>query len=146
MTCCSCLAHTFINPNTQKPFTRCPDCAKKVKAYQKVYQVQKPWIRASINARSRAKIKKLDFDLTPQYLESIWKTHCPIRNVLMDPNGIKDNRPELDRINPLKGYVKGNVRVISHLANLWKSNLTIYELKLLLEDAIKLAKETPNTD
>jgi hypothetical protein len=43
--------------------------------------------------------------------------------------------PSLDRIDSSKGYVKGNVRVISHRANLLKNNATVEELKLLLVDA-----------
>lgn len=42
--------------------------------------------------------------------------------------------PSLDRIDSSKGYVKGNVRVISKRANMLKNNATIEELELVLED------------
>ena len=38
------------------------------------------------------------------------------------------NSPTVDRIDPYKGYVKGNVRVISSRANAIKSNATPEEL------------------
>ena len=40
----------------------------------------------------------------------------------------------IDRIDSSKGYVKGNVRVISKRANTLKNNATIEELELVLKD------------
>lgn len=34
------------------------------------------------------------------------------------------NSPTLDKLNPTLGYVKGNVAIISHLANSMKQNVT----------------------
>ena len=42
--------------------------------------------------------------------------------------------PSLDRIVPRKGYVPGNVRVISFRANTLKQNATIEEMRLVLKD------------
>jgi len=43
----------------------------------------------------------------------------------MKLNGkISDNTPSLDRIDSSKGYIKGNVKVISYLANRVKTNAT----------------------
>lgn len=45
---------------------------------------------------------------------------------------LQDNSPSLDIIIPSKGYVKGNVWVISNRANRAKSNLSLEELKTLV--------------
>ena len=39
----------------------------------------------------------------------------------------------MDRVNPLKGYVKGNTRMISQKANLMKQDNTIETLERLIQ-------------
>lgn len=43
-----------------------------------------------------------------------------------------DSSPSLDRLIPAKGYVKGNVRVISRRANCLKSNGTLEEFRAVM--------------
>jgi hypothetical protein len=49
----------------------------------------------------------------------------------------QDNSPSLDRIDNTKGYVKGNVRIVSWRANRLKGNATDEELAALGLDATK---------
>lgn len=67
---------------------------------------------------------------------------CPVLGIpIFSGRGKQiDNSPNLDRIVPEKGYVPGNVRVISAKANRIKSNATAEELKLVWEDLQKLEK------
>jgi hypothetical protein len=46
--------------------------------------------------------------------------------------------PSLDRIDPRKGYVKGNVRIVSWEMNRKRSNLSMDDLLLLLDDAFSI--------
>jgi hypothetical protein len=48
-----------------------------------------------------------------------------------------DNSYSLDRIDSNKGYVKGNVWVISRRANVIKNNATLEELELLTNNLKK---------
>lgn len=90
-----------------------------------------------INAKKRAKIKGIEFSLELKDMPYI-PEYCPILGIKIEPNkyaGPKDCSPSLDRINPNFGYVKGNVRIISNRSNRIKSDATLEELELILQDA-----------
>lgn len=75
-------------------------------------------------ARVRAHKNNIPFDIE---LEDIVVTkYCPILEIEMIRNEecADYNSLSLDRIIPSLGYVKGNVRVISRLANTMKQNAT----------------------
>jgi hypothetical protein len=75
-------------------------------------------------ARQRAKEKNLPYDLTAQHVYAITPTHCPVfgTEFAFSGNGVTcPNSPSLDRLDSTKGYVKGNVVVISVKANSIKS-------------------------
>jgi len=83
-------------------------------------------------ARVRAKRKGVPFDLTISDVQL--PAVCPILGM---PLTVNDGRCgsdsfSLDRIIPERGYVKGNVRVISFRANTIKSNATLEELKAVV--------------
>lgn len=91
------------------------------------------------NARSRAIKNNLEFDITPEYLETIATDVCPIFNESFEWGSAKLGKgkqnlttPNLDRIIPELGYVQGNVAFISVKANRIKSNGT-------MEDHYKIA-------
>jgi len=72
-------------------------------------------------AKARAKRKGIEFNIS---LEDISiPTHCPVLKIpLARANGkMHDNSPSLDRIDCTKGYVRGNIIVISWRANMIKS-------------------------
>lgn len=73
-------------------------------------------------------------------------TKCPIFNVplmvLKENNKMRHPQsPSLDRIDPNKGYVKGNVRIISWRANELKGNASLEEIRMILADLEKTEKE-----
>jgi len=89
-------------------------------------------------ARSRAQAKYLEFNLDNEYVRSLVVTHCPILGIPLEWSCNRGSNhftmaasPSLDRIDPTKGYVKGNVWIISHRANRIKSDATHEELKLV---------------
>ncbi len=56
---------------------------------------------------------------------------CPVLGIKLK-TGVTHSRPDspsLDRIDSSKGYIKGNVIVVSHRANTIKNNSTIEELE-----------------
>ena len=75
-------------------------------------------------AKYRAKQKGLDFNITKE--DIVIPDICPLLGTPM-------KSPSLDRIDPTKGYIKGNVWVISNRANTLKNDASLQELELLVE-------------
>jgi hypothetical protein len=73
-------------------------------------------------AKRRAKNKSLEFSITLEYI--VLTESCPILQIplIVGDDRIHDSSPSLDRIDNSKGYVKGNVQVISNLANRMKNS------------------------
>lgn len=91
------------------------------------------------NAKKRARRAGLE---TTIWVEDIfWPTHCPVLGLELDyatPRGqrkVGPNLPSLDRHDNTKGYIPGNVFVISYRANSLKSNATAAELLAVAEYA-----------
>ena len=60
---------------------------------------------------------------------------CPILGIplkINKPRTPRDNSYSLDRIDNSKGYVPGNIQIISVKANNMKSNATLEELEALV--------------
>lgn len=79
------------------------------------------------HAKHRASTKNLPFDITVE--DIIIPEICPIMGKPLEPVGSGSYAPSLDRIIPELGYVKGNIRVISLLANQMKWNANPEELE-----------------
>ncbi len=77
-----------------------------------------------ITVKSRAKTNNIQFDIDYDYLKSIWdkqKGKCAITKLPFEdiPEGLgaKPMALSIDRINPPKGYVRGNIRLVLYSVN-----------------------------
>lgn len=79
-------------------------------------------------AKARAKKKNLEFTIDKS--DYVIPEFCPILGVriIQGTKGNYDNTPSIDRIDNSKGYVKGNVQIISNKANTMKNSATQEEL------------------
>jgi hypothetical protein len=83
-------------------------------------------------AKVRAKQKKTEFSIYES--DIVIPKICPIIGMkLVKGNGYLPNAMSLDRVDNTKGYVKGNVRVISRKANILKSNMDIQTLEKIIK-------------
>lgn len=80
-------------------------------------------------AKSRAKVKGIEFSITWDDIQI--PEVCPVFGVPMAV-GIGRNSYSLDRIDSTKGYIPGNVAVISWRANVLKGDGTVEELENIL--------------
>lgn len=80
-------------------------------------------------ARTRSLKHNVPFNITKE--DIVIPTFCPVLGIpLQIGTGDKtDNSPSLDRIVPSKGYVIGNIEVMSDKANRIKTNASLEEIE-----------------
>lgn len=83
------------------------------------------------SAKKRAKQRGLTFHI--EISDVLLSSHCPVLRIPLIPfsGRLHPNSPSIDRVDNTKGYVKGNIVVISMRANLLKNTATLDELKRL---------------
>lgn len=86
-------------------------------------------------AKGRAREKGVAFSIKVQGI--VIPERCPVLDIALEPNcggqtGAQGS-PSLDRFDPTKGYVPGNTAVISHRANVIKSDATLAEMMALVQ-------------
>lgn len=105
------------------------------------------WARRILaSAKWRATRYGIPFNL--EVADIVVPTHCPILGVPLvihrghgSLKGGQPNSPSLDRIDNAKGYVRGNVIVVSYRANRIKCDATVNELEALAAFYRKLENE-----
>lgn len=111
-----------------KDEARNQECRKRTTAKWIAKNPIKYWAAVThSNARKRAISKGVPFALKVADIERLAVPVCPALGLRLQygkGTGISDSSPALDRIEPAKGYVVGNLWVLSHQANNIKSNAT----------------------
>lgn len=142
----------WISPNTKRPTPeqkaeyarrrrekrkRDPERLKQFNEYHRLNEAkrreQSPERFMLMRAKNRAKKRGLPFDLT---VDDIFiPSHCPVIGIELKKGSgaATDASPELDRIRPEQGYVKGNVIVVSRKVNRIKRTATPEELRKIAD-------------
>lgn len=111
----------------------CKTCRKPVCKQQ--YRRTRIAYRLFYAAKYRAQRLGIPFHI--QLKDVVVPVTCPVLGV---PLHYKTKySPSIDRINPKKGYVRGNVRVISKRANTLKNNGTLWEFQRIVNDLARVA-------
>lgn len=123
---CGCTKFDAINKSRAR---------KMVENYGVYLSSKDDWyIRAAaVFARVKKEGAKTDFDSIAElgvYLKSIAPKKCPVFNQSFVAGSGSPHAwsPSVDRIVPSKGYVRGNIQIISYKANTMKQNATIKQL------------------
>ena len=111
--------------------TACSQCHREgSQARSKERYRNEPARAIWICSKARAKGHPLiGFSITVEDVQAVWPAdnRCPIFGWILHQSGGRGpcpQSPTLDRIDPQKGYVVGNIAVISHKANLIKQDIT----------------------
>lgn len=133
---CELCKETFTKSGNNQNYCSRECYARSRIDYVRNWRVRKPELTMFAGAKHRAKKRNIEF--TIEVVDIKIPTVCPVFGTLLKRNftsGYHDDSPSLDRIDNTKGYIPGNVRVISNRANALKSNATIEELEALVIDA-----------
>lgn len=122
---CGCLRTEKVNAKNRERFD--PNAISKTTEYKMLSR-----------AKNRAKKNNLPFNL--ELGDIVIPDICPLLGIKIKSTEVRNspNNPSLDKIIPEKGYIKGNIWIISNRANTLKNDASLQELELLVENLKKL--------
>jgi len=101
--------------------------AAKQKAKELILRNYERYLLNSVRRRAREK----DFEINLEISDIVIPELCPYLQIPLTRirgQGHVATNPSIDRIDSSRGYVKGNIEVISYLANSMKQNATKAQL------------------
>lgn len=109
---------------------------EKARKFQRKRRIEHPREEILRRTRNRALRSGIEFTINENDLD--WPDVCPVLGVKLIYGAVGAGRAlfnsaSLDRVNNKKGYVPGNVRVISNRANCIKRDATLEELRLIVK-------------
>jgi hypothetical protein len=117
-----------------------PGYKEREKAFARSWKVRNTAAYLIKGCKARAVEKNIPFNLKPSDL-TIPKI-CPIlKHPMHLAEGYSEYSPSVDRVDNSKGYVKGNVAVISRLANAMKNHCDEKQLKVFAKNIIPYVKK-----
>ena len=119
--------------------TYCKECQKEIETnYRKSLEEDTSLefnLRHSFcSAKSRAKKLKIEFNLTLDYIKYLYNVQnglCAISGIPMSykyQDNTVDTRISVDKIDPKKGYIIGNVQLVCWAVNRMKQDMNLEQL------------------
>lgn len=131
---CSCICGKILTVHRSRLYAGQNSCGCLSRERSRIRSIKHgmcgtPEYRLFHGARRRAKLGGYISDLTLS--DIVIPKKCPLLGIPLATSKrvIGPGSPTVDRINPLGGYMKGNVWVVSQRANKLKSNMTLAEMK-----------------
>lgn len=98
------------------------------------------------SSKNRAKNKNMAFDLDLDYLMKLFEKqqgNCYYTGIplVLKNKGCKSNSFTIDRLDPIKGYIKGNIVFCTHCINSMKSTMNEGEFKIYLKEVLPLLQK-----
>ena len=126
---------TFLRPEDEKMKKFCTQSCQD-KFYRK--RTDKGWMITKVaRLKQSAKKRGIPFDLTWEDLERVGlPKYCKYLEVELNYGSdvLVPNSPSVNRIDSTKGYVKGNLEIISNMANSMLLNATPDQLKVFVKN------------
>lgn len=85
-------------------------------------------------SHKKANAVRIGIEWNIEFGDLDFPTHCPVLGIELNyfSEKMADNSPSFDRLDPTKGYVKGNVFIISQRANRIKNDGSVEEHKAII--------------
>lgn len=85
-------------------------------------------------AKKRAKQQGFAFEVTKEHFAQELPTHCPVLGCALTYESAKqaNNSASLDRVDPTKGYIAGNVVIVCWRVNKLKGDASLDELSKIV--------------
>lgn len=131
--CANCgTAYTPKSPNQKFCSVNC-----QANKYRELRPFETKWTRWKASAKARG----YEFTITED--DVAWPDVCPYLGIKLDyaaSNDRQDDTCSLDRIDSTRGYVPGNVQIISSKANRLKNDASISELETFAKNVLLMHK------
>jgi len=103
---------------------------KACSKYHKKIREDKP---LTIFLRAKGRAKRLGLEFNIEISDISIPEYCPILGIKLNQKNtsLQSDSPAIDRIDNTKGYIKGNIAIISARANFMKSNFTFQQVENL---------------
>jgi len=133
---CSNKCRVTFNNNTPKSKELRKQNSLRVCKYFKQRKHIDPVSHILFRCRNSASVRKIEFNLEKS--DIIIPEYCPLLGLKLQYDADYWNTPSIDRIDSSKGYVKGNIWIISRKANTMKQDVSIDKLKLFANNILKI--------
>lgn len=135
--CPDCLK--ILTVNQRRNIRRAKDAIYAEKLRQTKRDSHKRCIRHNMWLRAKQRAKKCNIEFNIDETDIIIPEICPILEVpiVLGSKGNYEYTPSLDRIDNSKGYIKGNIWVISKKANSMKNSASNKELSLFIKNILR---------
>ena len=111
---------------------------------QKIWRRKNPekWLLCACKSRAKRNGIEFNLDLSDITIPKL----CPYLGIELKISNdrLSQGSPSIDRVDNAKGYVKGNVEIISHQANLMKSNSSPYLLCCFAREILRRFDDPTN--
>lgn len=145
LACCPRLFPAGVPPDANKAF--CDGYrafgSEKNKTSRAAGKYVRKWLQIRFGALRRG--KHFAPDVTPQYIEQITPAsgRCPVTHLPFTYSQDEPTDWSVDRANNERGYVRGNILIISRAANAAKSDRSLEEIRSLASCARAVEGLTP---
>ena len=129
----------ILTPWQRKSIMREKRDGFKEKQYREKRESRLRNIQHYIWSKAKQRAKKNGWDFTIDESDIVIPQNCPILEVPLEwgTQGKYEYSPSLDRIDTTKGYIKGNVWIISKKANSMKNSATFNELQKFCKNILR---------